>query len=61
MRDGDISSMDYDQAVSKTGKFSLVGPMWMEADGYSAGAPITFNLITEAEPIPIMEKSQAPL
>ena len=40
--DGDIGSMDYAQAV-KNGDVFFGWSMWMEADGYSAGAPITFN------------------
>ena len=40
--DGDIGSMDYAQAV-KNGDVFFGWSTWMEADGYSAGAPITFN------------------
>ena len=40
--DGDIGSMDYAQAV-KNGDVFFGWSMWMDADGYSAGAPITFN------------------
>ena len=40
--DGDIGSMDYAQAV-KNGDVFFGWYTWMEADGYSAGAPITFN------------------
>ena len=40
--DGDIGSMDYAQAV-KNGDVFFGWSTWMESDGYSAGAPITFN------------------
>lgn len=58
--DGDIGSMDYAQAV-KTGMFSLAGPRGWKLTGILRVHRLHSTLITEAEPIPIMEKSQAPL
>ena len=46
--DGDIGSMDYAQAV-KNGDVFFGWSTWMEADGYSAGAPITFNFDNGSE------------
>ena len=59
--DGDIGSMDYAQAVKERGCF-----LWLvHVDGSMTGIlrvhRLHSTLITEAEPIPIMEKSQAPL
>ena len=41
--DGDIGSMDYASGCQRTGMFSLAGPRGWKHDGYSAGAPITFD------------------
>lgn len=52
--DGDIGSMDYAQAV-KTGMFSLAGPRGWKLTGILRVHRLHSTLITEAEPIPIME------
>mgnify|MGYP000205274577 CR=1 FL=1 len=41
-QDGDIGSMDYDQAV-KNGKIFFGWSMWMEQDGYAPGESIAFD------------------
>lgn len=58
--DGDIGSMDYAQAV-KNGDVFFGWSMWMEADGYSAGSPITFNFDNGSGTYTYHGKSQAPL
>lgn len=40
--EGDIGSMDYDQAV-KNGDIFFGWSMWLSSDGYSLGAPIAFD------------------
>ena len=41
-QDGDIGSMDYDQAV-KNGEIFFGWSMWMEQDGYAPGESIAFD------------------
>ena len=41
-QDGDIGSMDYDQAV-KNGEIFFGWSMWMEQDGYASGESIAFD------------------
>ena len=45
-QDGDIGSMDYDQAV-KNGEIFFGWLMWMEQDGYAPGESIAFDFRSE--------------
>ena len=59
-QDGDIGSMDYDQAV-KNGDIFFGWSTWMEQDGYAPGESMHLTLRMEVEPIPIRERLQDPL
>ena len=47
-QDGDIGSMDYDQAV-KNGEFFFGWSAWMEQDGYAPGESIVFDFENGSE------------
>ena len=47
-QDGDIGSMDYDQAV-KNGEIFFGWSMWMEQDGYAPGESIAFDFENGSE------------
>ncbi len=56
-QEGDIGSMDYDQAV-KNGDIFFGWSTWMEQDGYARVNPLHLTLRMEVEPIPIRERLQ---
>ena len=47
-QDGDIGSMDYDQAV-KNGEIFFGWSAWMEQDGYAPGESIAFDFENGSE------------
>ena len=47
-QDGDIGSMDYDQAV-KNGEIFFGWSTWMEQDGYAPGESIAFDFENGSE------------
>ena len=47
-QEGDIGSMDYDQAV-KNGEIFFGWSMWMEQDGYAPGESIVFDFENGSE------------